>query len=627
MKHTIKFKIQIAIAVIIATVSLIQAWFSTSQLQQETHNAIESQMASSADSTSRYISNWLDTRGEMLLANESLIKTGDNIDRELLLTKRTGKFLSVYAGFSDGSIAYGDKTEDWPVDYDPRTRPWYQDGSNASGLIITDPYQDFDGSLVVSLSKAFNGTKQGVLAADLTVTHVIDQVLNLNLNHQGFAFLVDGNNQIVAYRDEKLSRQPLTNLDNELNQSTISAFRQSNQMNEFFFDTENKEKLIYLANIPGTNWTLGVVEDKTLAFESVAEQLWFTVISSVILYVVISLIAGFTINRLLLPLSQLTQAVKQLAQGSGDLTHRIEIQRQDEIGELANYMNQFLAELQSMIKGVVDRTHSITTQAQDSSHISQASSQQVENQQGEVNQIATAIHEMSATAAEVASHAELTASAAQNSTQACQNGQEVIQKNLTSIHDLSSQVQEAASVIEQLENNAQEINQILATIQGIAEQTNLLALNAAIEAARAGEQGRGFAVVADEVRVLSKRTHDSTEEIRSMIDTLQNNSRQAVDTMQASTTLTTNSVGFAQAASDSLSQITQSITEISDMATQIANAAEEQRAVSEDISRNTQSVKELSDQLAEQAAQGSQSAHNMSHATADMLQDVSRFKI
>ena len=627
MKHTIKFKIQIAIAVIIATVSLIQAWFSTSQLQQETHNAIESQMASSADSTSRYISNWLDTRGEMLLANESLIKTGDNIDRELLLTKRTGKFLSVYAGFSDGSIAYGDKTEDWPVDYDPRTRPWYQDGSNASGLIITDPYQDFDGSLVVSLSKAFNGTKQGVLAADLTVTHVIDQVLNLNLNHQGFAFLVDGNNQIVAYRDEKLSRQPLTNLDNELNQSTISAFRQSNQMNEFFFDTENKEKLIYLANIPGTNWTLGVVEDKTLAFESVAEQLWFTVISSVILYVVISLIAGFTINRLLLPLSQLTQAVKQLAQGSGDLTHRIEIQRQDEIGELANYMNQFLAELQSMIKGVVDRTHSITTQAQDSSQISQASSQQVENQQGEVNQIATAIHEMSATAAEVASHAELTASAAQNSTQACQNGQEVIQKNLTSIHDLSSQVQEAASVIEQLENNAQEINQILATIQGIAEQTNLLALNAAIEAARAGEQGRGFAVVADEVRVLSKRTHDSTEEIRSMIDTLQNNSRQAVDTMQASTTLTTNSVEFAQAASDSLSQITLSITEISDMATQIASAAEEQRAVSEDISRNTQSVKELSDQLAEQAAQGSQSAHNMSHATADMLQDVSRFKI
>ncbi|MCG7499007.1 methyl-accepting chemotaxis protein [Vibrio sp. Of7-15] len=627
MKHTIKFKIQIAIAVIIATVSLIQAWFSTSQLQQETHNAIESQMASSADSTSRYISNWLDTRGEMLLANESLIRTGDNIDRELLLTKRTGKFLSVYAGFSDGSIAYGDKTEDWPADYDPRTRPWYQDGSSASGLIITDPYQDFDGSLVVSLSKAFNGAKQGVLAADLTVTHVIDQVLSLNLNHQGFAFLVDGNNQIVAYRDEKLSRQPLTNLDDELTQSAVSAFRQSNQMNEFFFDNENKEKLIYLTNIPGTNWTLGVVEDKELAFESVAEQLWFTVFSSVILYVIISIIAGFTINRLLLPLSQLTQAVKQLAQGSGDLTHRIEIQRQDEIGELANYMNQFLAELQSMIKGVVDRTHSITAQAQDSSQISQASSQQVENQQGEVNQIATAIHEMSATAAEVASHAELTAGAAQHSTQACQDGQEVIQKNLSSIHDLSSQVQEAAGVIEQLENNAQEINQILATIQGIAEQTNLLALNAAIEAARAGEQGRGFAVVADEVRVLSKRTHDSTEEIRSMIDTLQNNSRQAVDTMQASTELTTNSVEFAQAASDSLSQITSSITEISDMATQIASAAEEQRAVSEDISRNTQSVKELSDQLAEQAAQGSQSAHNMSEATADMLQDVSRFKI
>ncbi|BBC40724.1 methyl-accepting chemotaxis protein McpU [Photobacterium damselae subsp. piscicida] len=182
-------------------------------------------------------------------------------------------------------------------------------------------------------------------------------------------------------------------------------------------------------------------------------------------------------------------------------------------------------------------------------------------------------------------------------------------------------------MIHELESNAQNINQILSTIQGIAEQTNLLALNAAIEAARAGEQGRGFAVVADEVRVLSQRTHDSTEEIRTMIDTLQQNTRQAVETMEASTGLADQSVGFAEAASESLNQITIAITEISDMATHIASAAEEQRAVSEDISRNTQAIRDVAEHLAVQTEEATESANNMSEAAAAMRTDVSRFKV
>ncbi|GAL07409.1 methyl-accepting chemotaxis protein [Photobacterium aphoticum] len=255
------------------------------------------------------------------------------------------------------------------------------------------------------------------------------------------------------------------------------------------------------------------------------------------------------------------------------------------------------------------------------------STQKVSEQQNDINQIAAAIHEMSATSAEVASHAEMTASAAQASTNACAEGQEVIGQNRDAITQLAHQVQDAAAVIHELESNAQNINHILSTIQGIAEQTNLLALNAAIEAARAGEQGRGFAVVADEVRVLSQRTHDSTEEIRGMIDTLQQNTRQAVDSMQASTGLADQSVGFAEAASERLNHITSAITEISDMATQIASAAEEQRAVSEDISRNTQAIKDVSDHLAQQTDEATQSARDMFHAANTMREDVSRFTI
>ncbi|CAH7138025.1 Methyl-accepting chemotaxis protein [Vibrio chagasii] len=626
MRHTIKFKIQIAIAIIIAVVSGTQAWISVTQLTQETEVAINQEMKNVSVGTTNYIADWLSTRSDMMLANEPTISSNSNSDRELLITKQAGQFLSVYAGFSDGTIAYGDKTESWPADYDPRTRPWYKDANAAPDLIITEPYQDFDGSIVISFAKAFSGQKQGVLAADLTVTSIIDTVLNVKLDNDGFAFLVDGNNNIVAYSDEALSQKPLTSLNPELTANRVSQLIQTQTITTLAWPGQG-DKLVYIANVPNTDWSLGIVIDKELAFSAVTDAIQFIALTSLILYIVISIASTMVINRLLYPLQTLSEALTQLAQGRGDLTQRIDITRMDEIGKLAELVNQFLSQMQSMLKGVVEHSHDLNNHAEKANQLATQSSIRVENQQNDINQIATAIHEMSATAAEVASHAELTASASQASATACNDGQEVIQQNRDAITSLATQVEDAANVIRELENNAQSINQILSTIQGIAEQTNLLALNAAIEAARAGEQGRGFAVVADEVRVLSQRTHGSTEEIRVMIDTLQKNTEHAVDSMTTSTQLAENSVGFAEQAHDSLSKITQAISEINDMALQIASAAEEQRAVSEDISRNTQGIKDASDDLAQQAESSRNSSNEMSSAAESMRRDVERFKV
>lgn len=626
MRHTIKFKIQVAIAIIIAIVSGVQAFISVNQLQQETTHAINSEMENVSIATSRYISDWLGIRSDMMLANEPSLANSDNADKELLVTKKGGDFLSVYAGFSDGSIAYGDKTEDWPADYDPRTRPWYKDAMSQQGLIITEPYQDFDGSIVVSFAKAFHGQKQGVLAADLTVTNIIKEVLSVKLDNQGFAFLVDGKNNIVAYKDEALSQKPLTDLNGQLSSQQMATLVQGNQVATISWPQQG-DKLVYVSRIPNTDWSLGIVVDKSLAYASVSEQITFTAIASLILYIVIASISTWVVTRLLKPLQELSGALAQLAQGEGDLTQRIDIRRMDEIGELAEKVNLFLSQMQGMLKGIVEHSHQLSTQAQNANDLSTQASLRVEHQQNDVNQIATAIHEMSATAAEVASHAELTASASQASASACDDGQAVIKKNRDSITSLANQVDSAAKVIRELESNAQSINQILSTIQGIAEQTNLLALNAAIEAARAGEQGRGFAVVADEVRVLSQRTHGSTEEIRTMIETLQSNTQHAVENMEASTKLADNSVEYAEHAHDSLVRITQAITEINDMALQIASAAEEQRAVSEDISRNTQGIKDASDDLANQTQQSSQSTSDMHRSTEAMRHEISRFKV
>ncbi|OOF19657.1 methyl-accepting chemotaxis protein [Salinivibrio sp. IB574] len=628
MKFTIKTKILLAVALVVALVSAVQAWFSVTQLKDETQQSVTAQMRDIALSTSNFIEEWLDIRSKMLLANVPLIASQPNVDRELLLTKRQGNFLTVYAGFSDGSIAFGDKTETWPANYDPRTRPWYKQASAADGLIITPPYVDANGAgMVISFAKAFNDRYQGVIAADLSVNAIVEEVLNVKMPNNGFAFLVDSNNNVVAYRDTALSNKPLTQVDDELTPTFIQQARSSDALQTIDFDGDGREKLVAITHVEGANWSLGVVQDRELAFASVSEQIISTLITSVILFIIIALIAGALIHRMLAPLTQLTHAVSSLSKGSGDLTQRLDIVRHDEIGELAGHVNAFLEQLQSMIGRSVSQSVALSERAEQCRELAHQSSGLVGQQQGDVDQIATAIHEMSTTANEVASHAELTARSAQDAESACRDGLSVVEDNRKAITQLAEHVDQATNVIRELDTNSQSINQIISTIQDIAEQTNLLALNAAIEAARAGEQGRGFAVVADEVRVLSQRTHDSTEEIRNMIETLQSTTQRAVDGMTQSNEMATSSVERAASASDKLNEITRAIGDISEMAAQIASAAEEQRAVTEDINRNTQAVRDLSLEIHQKATDTGEQGEYMANAAQEMHGDLSKFKV
>lgn len=244
-----------------------------------------------------------------------------------------------------------------------------------------------------------------------------------------------------------------------------------------------------------------------------------------------------------------------------------------------------------LVSNIHNYSTQLSSQADITSRHANENAHRIDHQQQEINMVATAVTEMSSATQEIASNAENTAREGAATVEISNQGEREVLNSQESILSLASDISDATSVIQELEMHAQEISGILSTIQEIAEQTNLLALNAAIEAARAGEQGRGFAVVADEVRVLSQRTHDATGEINRNIDTLQSTTQRAVSSMQISQNNAEKAVTDARIASESLQRITQSANMINDMASQIAAAAEEQSLVTEEITRNTNEVK------------------------------------
>lgn len=282
-------------------------------------------------------------------------------------------------------------------------------------------------------------------------------------------------------------------------------------------------------------------------------------------------------------LSRVVQSLREISKDDGDLTIRIETAAQDEVGDLVKYFNRFMDKLQRVVKDIVDTTLPLSDLAQNLNQLTDTTNNNISQQQGAATHAKDAVDNMNQSVIAVAESAAEAARAADEASSASSNGQSVVNNTVQSIQNLAKNVEQTSHVIRQLENDSNQVGVVLDVIKGIAEQTNLLALNAAIEAARAGEQGRGFAVVADEVRTLASRTQQSTEEIQKTIEQLQSAAHKAVEVMSTGTSQAEGSVSEANKAGDSLVVIAQTINRISAMNGQIASSTDDQQAVARQI--------------------------------------------
>ncbi|PXA74199.1 MULTISPECIES: methyl-accepting chemotaxis protein [Vibrio] len=627
MKLTLKQKLIGTSLSAVVVMAAALTWLSADQLKQQTSRGVLARAQAISETASKGISDWISIRKDISTAFNDYTVQPDVVPF-LQQARKAGGFDDIFFGTVNGEM-YRSHPERNRADYDPRTRLWYRDAANAGKQIITTAYQDaITNALLVTIAEPIrhNGQLRGVVGADVLIDQLISDVLSIDAGDNAYAMLIDTQDgYFLAHPDKRLLLKPVSSLDSALTMNAIQQAANSRQL--MTLNHNGQESLFYFDRVADTPWVFAVQMDKNTEFAAHTQLLTGLLITAIFITLVVVLIVSWLVSFLFRDLLRVSKALEEIATGDGDLTQRLEPRSDDEVGQLAKNFNIFVGNMHTMVSKLSEVSASLSSQSHMTAAHAEERSARIRMQQDEINMVATAINEMAAATQEIANNSEHTAQNSSEAVTACVDGSKQVSQTQNSILSLAKEVQVATGVIQELEEHGNQISTILSTIQGIAEQTNLLALNAAIEAARAGEQGRGFAVVADEVRVLSQRTHASTKEIQTMIEMLQGTTGKAVGIMNDSRMLADTSVDDAHSAAASLMQIHHAVERISDMATQIASAAEEQASVTSEITRNTVGIRDVSNDLAQEAHDAAAQAAELSQLSYQLDQEIRRFKL
>ncbi|MCG7536802.1 methyl-accepting chemotaxis protein [Pseudoalteromonas sp. OOF1S-7] len=565
----------------------------------------------------------------------------ENILSAFMASARTGEYFKENertSNYSDGRPYYSYK------------RPWWQDALSHGGLYVGAVSVDINtGAVSAVVQQPVYNTQRELVAVggvDLQINKISELVEQIQFDGQGYGFLLDHNYKVV-HLSKRTGHQLSITDEGPNGKEGLEALERQFADTQGFADLNRAMRAdgagaakvtlkgvdyyVVFNNVkldkPILDWHLGLLIPVSLIEEPVNKAVMSTITAVVLILAIIVAMILWATHMIAAPITTLTNTMRDIASGEGDLTRRIDIISQDEVGQLAHHMNTFIDKLRSMMLDTAAQAQQLSGAAAQLQDVSTNTNNEIQQEKEQVDSVSAAVTEMAATVTEISRNAHETNRAAdlvQSMTNdgAARSGQ--AQEVMT---ELASHIGEAAKVVAGLEQETSNIGAVIDVINGIAEQTNLLALNAAIEAARAGEQGRGFAVVADEVRSLASRTQESTDDIRNMISRLQQIAQQASVMMQQGQERAEGSVGQTQEVLDALRNITESVSTVQDQSHQIATSTEEQTVVAEDINNSLNAINDLVNSTANHAHLLADEARDLNSLAKALNNTVNQFKL